>query len=86
MPSVIDTAGGSECQACKGGGLVFPPRGVPFGDRLLIAPNAQPVRALPLPCSFCAAGALEAMLWEVLELKGIRGAEIEFRAFRKAKG
>lgn len=86
MPSVIDTAGGGDCQACKGGGLVYPPRGVQYGERLRIAPNTQPARALPLPCSFCAAGALEAMLWEVLESKGMRGAEIEIRAFRKAKG
>lgn len=93
---MVKTAPGrhdGECLHCQGLGLIFPvkPRAVrvrfklPDGTFREFVP-VEPARALPLPCMFCQAGGIEARVWDDLERKGVNGAELEIRAFRKAKG
>lgn len=76
-----------ECLHCQGLGLIYPAKSVKYSQwngKLDSLPT--PARALPLPCMFCEAGAIEGRVWDDLQARGVDGAELEIRAFRKAKG
>lgn len=79
------------CPSCQDTGLIIAPRGMKLSDwdgRFESLPG--PVRALPLPCSFCEAGRLELEVENRVDklrrAHGCTGGEIEIFRFRQAKG
>ena len=80
-----------NCPTCQDTGLIVAPRArrlLDWDGKASSLPG--PARALPLPCSFCAAGALELEVENrVAKLRrayGSTGGEIEIFRFRQAKG
>lgn len=81
------------CPSCQDTGLIVAPRSITIrmqdGEPTMIN-RPGPVRALPLPCSFCEAGRLELEVENRVEklrrAHGCTGGEIEIFRFRQAKG
>lgn len=81
-----------NCPTCRDTGVIVPPRNVrqTYIDGKIVERPISPARALPLPCSFCAAGEIELEVENrVAKLRrayGSTGGEIEIFRFRQAKG